>query len=468
MTLLQHHMLACGLTSVSTFGLGLLVFLSDPKKRINHIFGFYSLCISLWAVIEISVVGANDLETAKRFIFLFWPPILFIPSTFLHTVLLLTNETGATSKKTLKTSYLLSCLFLIAHIFFNALNLDPRLVGYVSYYTNLSGVGMLAGLQFFFVINFSLWKLYAAHRGASGQKKIQIKYLFWSSLLGYVGGSPDWALAFGYYIPFLNPFGIYAIPLYSIATSYAILQHRLFDINLVVRKSLIYSILVTILTIGYFGFVYGLELIFRVTFGYSSFWLSVAAFAAMALLFQPLKISIQRLVDLIIFRVPQEQLAKKMERLEQEAREAEKMRAASTMAAGLCHELRNPLQAIQTYSEFLPVKYDDPEFRKNCMEAMRTEITRINEMLKQLMDFAKPKTPTLQVIEPHKVLDSTLDLLSNEFIKKQIKFTKYYTANGAWVKADPDQLRQVILNLALNAIQAVAWKGRITVTMFGK
>jgi len=169
-------------------------------------------------------------------------------------------------------------------------------------------------------------------------------------------------------------------------------------------------------------------------------------------------------VDWLIFRVPQEQLVKKMERLEQETRETEKMRAVSTMAAGLCHELRNPLQSIQTFSEFLPERYDDPEFRRQCSEVMKTEITRINGLLKQLMDFAKPKTPTLQLIEPHKVLDSILDLLSNEFVKKQVELEKHYTAHGVQIKADPDQLRQVVLNLALNALQATDKGGQITLT----
>ena len=199
------------------------------------------------------------------------------------------------------------------------------------------------------------------------------------------------------------------------------------------------------------------------TFGYQSRWLSLTAFALMTLLFQPLKLGIQRLVDWLIFRVPQQELVRRMEKLEGEARQTEKLKAVATLAAGLCHELRNPLQTIQTHAEFLPEHYDDPAFRKKCTQVMRTEIGRINEFLKQLMEFAKPKPPAFQSVEPHKILDSTLDLLSNEFLKRQVRLDKQYQADGARLHGDPDRLRQVILNLTLNALEAIGQEGEILV-----
>lgn len=78
-----------------------------------------------------------------------------------------------------------------------------------------------------------------------------------------------------------------------------------------------------------------------------------------------------------------------------------------------------------------------------------------------------PKTrehPTVHLIEPHKILDSTLDFLNNEFIIHQISLEKRYEADDLQIEVDPDQLRQVILNLALNALQAIGKNGRITVT----
>jgi|GEM_PF-589884 len=464
MTLLQHHILALGLTALTTSILGLVVFLAEPKRRLNQIFGLYSLAISGWSFTEAFLYGSKSQLVANVWAYVEWPPTIFIAPTFIHTVFLLTEADGRKAKGILTTAYAVSFMVLFLHLFTNLIAAPPRPVGYSPFVNSLNAIGFLIPFTFFIIVNIALWKLLSAYRKATGQHRTQLKYLFWGSLIGYLGGSPDWFLTFGFYIPFVNPFGIYGVPLYSIATTYAVLQHKLFDVNVVIRKSLVYSILVTALTIGYFGLIYGIERIFRTAWGYQSIWLSLTAFALMAFLFQPLKIWIQRLVDWLIFRVPQEAVVKRMERLEQGAQQTEKLRAVATLAAGLCHELRNPLQVIQTHAEFLPERYDDPSFREKCCEVMKTETARINNLLKQLMDFARPKPPALRPVEPHKILDSTLDLLGNDFVTRQVHLEKRYEANGLKMQADPDQLRQVILNLVLNALQAIGHEGKVTVT----
>lgn len=466
MTLLQHHTLALALTCATTFGLGLLVFLAEPKRRLNQIFGFYSLSIAWWSFMETLVINSGSVHSAKSVLYLEWPGVILIAPTFIHTVFLLVEDKGHFAKFILKTAYALSLLLLTLHLLFDLLTATPRPVAYTLFFANTTSLGLLTPLLFLILVNIGLWKLGRAYHNAVGQRRMQLKFLFWASVIGYWGGSPDWFLVFGFHVPWLNPFGIYCVPLYSIATTYAVLHHRLFDFNLAIRKSLVYSILVTFLTVGYFALVFGIERIFQNTLGYQSLWLSTAAFALMALAFQPLKIGIQRAVDWLLFRRRHEELVKRMERLEQEALKAEKLRTVATLAAGLCHELRNPLQAIQTHAEYLPEKCDDPEFRKSCSEIMKTETARINDLLRQLMDFAKPKLPALRAVEPHKILDSTLDILSNEFVRRGTELEKSYQADGVQIQADPDQLRQVILNLTLNALQAMDQGGCVTVKTY--
>ena len=463
MTLLQHHILALALTAITTFGLGLFVFLAAPRKRLNQIFGLYSLAIAWWAFHEIFVAGGSSYKMAYLFSHSEWIGVIFIAPTFFHTIILLTGQNDRLTKYLLLIAYICSVFLLSVHLIFDIIVLPKQSVGYARYFSSLQTIGYSIPLIFFLLVHVGLWKLAQAYRTATGQRRTQLRFLFWGSLIGYVGGGADWLLVFGSYLPILNPFGIYTVPLYSIATTYAVLHHKLFEVNLVIRKSLVYSILVTLLTAGYFGLVYGVERVFQMTFGYQSRWLSLTAFALMALIFQPLKIGIQRLVDWLIFRAPQHELVRRLEKLEQEARKNEKLKAVSTLAAGLCHELRNPLQTIRTHAEFLPERYDDPEFRKRCTKVMQLEIGRIDEFLKQLMEFAKPKQAAFRQVEPHKILDSTLDLLSNEFMKRRVKLDKDYQANGLRLEADPDQLRQVVLNLIMNALEALGQNGRVTV-----
>lgn len=121
------------------------------------------------------------------------------------------------------------------------------------------------------------------------------------------------------------------------------------------------------------------------------------------------------------------------------------------------------MQVIQTYAEYLPERFNDPDFRRQCCEALQSETGRIGELIKQLMEFSKPKKPALRQIEPHRILDSTLELLNNELVSRQIHLKKEYQANGTQIQVDPDQFRQVILNLILNALQAVSRRGLVTV-----
>ena len=199
-------------------------------------------------------------------------------------------------------------------------------------------------------------------RRAQGQERIRLALFFWGTMISYLGGCPEFALKYGIRLGWLNPFGLYTFPLYIGLLTYAVVQHQFFNIHLVVRKSLAYSILVTLLTVGYFGLVYDIEQLFQSTLGYRSFRISLAAFALMAVAFQPLKIGIQRLVDRLIFRAPQEAVIKKLERLEEQMLQSEKFKAVSTLAAGMAHEIKNPLTTLKTFTEYIPEKHRDPEF----------------------------------------------------------------------------------------------------------
>ena len=462
MTLFQHCILALLLTAITTFVLGLLVFLAEPKRRLNQIFGFYSLSIFGWAVGDIFIFGTSDQLTASFWArYIGWPSVFFIAPTFLHSVFLSVEESGRVSKTILKISYLMTCIFLVLHFAFpGALTKSPKPSpgGYEHFHQDISTLGMVLPISFLILVNLALWKLCRSYWRATGPRRTQLKCLFWASMIGYIGGSPDWLLVFGIHLPFINPFGLYGVPCYSIATTYAVLQHKLFNVNVIIRRSLVYSILVTTLTIGYFGLVYAVERLFQITFGYQSVWASVTAFALMALIFQPLKVGIQRLVDWLLFRAPQEVLVRRMERLEQQVRHAEKLEAVSILAAGMAHEIKNPLTSIKTFAAYLPEKAHDPSFQQKFQRIVTREVDKIDQIVRRLLDFAKPAPPQLQPTRVSPLLDETLEFLSSECLKKRIQIERSYDPDGA-IQADPQQLRQVFLNLLLNSLEAMDGNG---------
>ncbi len=464
MTLLQHHVLALSLTALTTLGLGLLVFLADSKRPLNRVFGLYSISIAWWGFTECFLTTSTNTLVAEFWNDWEWIGASFIAPTFLHTIFLVTEERDKKQWAILFFGYVAGAVFSVLNVFFpNTVTQTPRGVAYTNYFGALTQTGYYLPGVFLVLVNIGLVKLWCAYRTFIGQKRTQLKFLFWGSLIGYLGGSPDWAFAFGFYIPVLNPFGIYGIPFYSIATTYAVLHHRLFDVNLVIRKSLVYSILVSSLTIGYFGLVYAVERLFQMTFGYHSVWLSLAAFALMALAFQPLKIGIQRMVDWLLFRAPHEELVRRMERFEQETRQTEKLKAVATLAAGMAHEIKNPLSSIKTFAEYLPEKYDDPSFREKFARIISQEVGKINDLVQRLLDFAKPSQPQKQPVRLSNLIDETVEFLQGTLLSKHIEVVRAYTRDDE-VSVDPAQMKQAFLNVLLNSIEAMDHQGCITIT----
>jgi two-component system sensor histidine kinase HydH len=237
------------------------------------------------------------------------------------------------------------------------------------------------------------------------------------------------------------------------------------DITIVVRRSLVYSFLVTALTVGYFTLVYVVERLFQGTFGYQSVWVSLAAFALMALCFQPLKLGIQRLMDRLVFHAPREELNRRMERLEQEVRETDKLRAIATLAAGMAHEIKNPLTSLKTFTEYLSERGSDPAFQQKFRRVVTQEVDKIDQIVRRLLAFAKPARPQLEPVDLSTVLDETLDLMSAEAVRRRVDIERIY-AGSAVVQADPRQLQQVFTNVFLNSLEAVnGVGGKLSVTL---
>ncbi len=152
-----------------------------------------------------------------------------------------------------------------------------------------------------------------------------------------------------------------------------------------------------------------------------------------------------------------EQLKLAYDRLMQQ----ERLAAAGQFATGMAHEIKNPLSAIKTFAEFLPQKYGDPEFREKFFRIVPSEIDRINGIVRELLDFAKPAPLQLEPVNVSHLIEETLQLLSNQSLKQGVDVQTTFRDNGAFIQADPKQLRQVFLNILLNSLEAMPSGGRL-------
>ncbi len=141
----------------------------------------------------------------------------------------------------------------------------------------------------------------------------------------------------------------------------------------------------------------------------------------------------------------------------------ERLAAAGQIATGMAHEIKNPLSAIKTFAQYLPEKYNDPIFREKFFRIVQSEIDRINNIVKELSDFAKPSPLQLQPVRLKEVVEDTISLLSDQCLKHGIEIQSVLSGDGATVQADPQQLKQVVLNLALNSLDAMPGGGHLEV-----
>ncbi len=149
--------------------------------------------------------------------------------------------------------------------------------------------------------------------------------------------------------------------------------------------------------------------------------------------------------------------------LQERIRRADRLAVVGTFAAGMAHEIKNPLVPLKTFSQLLPEMFDDQEFRNRFSVLVLKEVERINQIIEKLLNFARPIQPVVSPCDIHELIDEVLLLLEEDFRKNKIELRKGYTDRGAQVTVDRQQIKQVLLNLFLNAVQAVGSEGRIEV-----
>ncbi len=143
---------------------------------------------------------------------------------------------------------------------------------------------------------------------------------------------------------------------------------------------------------------------------------------------------------------------------------AERLAALGEMVAGVAHEIRNPLGIISSTAELLQQKLGKYEPQNRLAQVIVEEANRLNQTVTEFLDYARPREPNLRTVQIEAVLDRCMEFLAPEIDKHHISTSSQYQHNGRPLKADPDLLYQVFLNILINAIQAMPDGGRLTLT----
>jgi signal transduction histidine kinase len=147
----------------------------------------------------------------------------------------------------------------------------------------------------------------------------------------------------------------------------------------------------------------------------------------------------------------------------QHLKKTERLTAAGQLAASLAHEIRNPLASISGAAGILARAQAPLESRQECLDILMKESVRLNKLLTNFLDFARPRLPRFQSTEPDSIIQSVIVLTQHLALRQQVQLLQRQDQSLPEVECDAEQIKQVLLNLILNAVQASEAHSRVVV-----
>lgn len=175
------------------------------------------------------------------------------------------------------------------------------------------------------------------------------------------------------------------------------------------------------------------------------------------LLSQTIAVAVLTLTTLVVAFGFVWMLVQRTRRIEARQHEAEELAALGTLAANLAHEIRNPLNSINLNLELLDEDLDGHETEaRSSLAVTRREVSRLAKLVSDFLTYARPSEPKTEPVRVRELLREVSEFLHAEATSMGVHLRLAADIRDVVVVADEGQLRQVILNLVLNAIQAVS------------
>jgi C4-dicarboxylate-specific signal transduction histidine kinase len=151
--------------------------------------------------------------------------------------------------------------------------------------------------------------------------------------------------------------------------------------------------------------------------------------------------------------------------LEEQLRRSDRLAALGTLAAGLAHEIKNPLTSIMTFSRHVARRFDDERFRQRFQSVVPREIERINAIVDGLLRLARPARLVLAPVHLPPLLEQALELYAHQIETRRVRVHRAWTVGVPPIPGDAEHLYQAFLNLIANAIDAMEGEEGGTLTI---
>ncbi len=158
----------------------------------------------------------------------------------------------------------------------------------------------------------------------------------------------------------------------------------------------------------------------------------------------------------------------KLKEAQDELIQANKYKVLGELASGMAHEIRNPLGSIQGALEIIKEDYKAGDKKSEFLNILFKEIRRLNRVVTDFLSYARPSQPALVSCDLNQLVRETISIIKPEADKKRIGLKLELSAKLPPIQADPSQIKQALLNLLLNSLQALENSGQIWVTSEAK
>jgi two-component system, NtrC family, sensor histidine kinase HydH len=158
-----------------------------------------------------------------------------------------------------------------------------------------------------------------------------------------------------------------------------------------------------------------------------------------------------------------ERKAQEQKRLVDKLHQSERMASLGEMIASVSHEIKNPLGIIRSTADLLEKKVIQIEPQNQLASIISEEADRLNRIVTEFLDFARPQIPRMDEIRIETILEKNLNFLSPELVRRGITIQKDFIPGSQTIPVDQDQIYRAFLNILLNAIQAMSEGGKIEI-----
>ncbi len=155
----------------------------------------------------------------------------------------------------------------------------------------------------------------------------------------------------------------------------------------------------------------------------------------------------------------------RIKKLSEEINRNKRLASLGKLSSGIAHEIRNPLSSIRGLAQFLFQSSAESDEHKEDLKIILNEVDRLNQLINEILDFSRPKKLEISHFSIQEMIKELIQLLKLENREKEISFQLSLYQKELFIDADRNQVRQALINILLNSIQAIPQKGKISISL---